>query len=206
MEHIEDWFDHYGYLVLFLGLIADFVLPFPAEPVMAYAGYLSSVHVMHWFPSMLVAFLGASIAVTISYFIGYALGMPFIERYGKWLFLKPAMVDKTGKWFDKYGYKLLLISFFIPAGRQFSGYFAGILRIPFRNFVFYSYTGALLWAVAYVGLGFLLGSHWNEVLALVKTYCGVVGIAAAVIAAGWLVIRKLPKKPGKVNRPVDSDE
>lgn len=215
MENIVHWFEQYSYFVLFFGLIADFVLPFPAEAVMAYAGYLSSVDTMHWLPSMLLAFLGTSTAITASYGIGYAAGVPFIERYGKWLFLKPSMVDRTKKWFDKYGNKLLLISFFIPAGRQFSGYFAGIIRIPFRTFALYSYTGALLWVIVYVGIGYLLGPHWQDILDKLKHYSGIIAVATVGIGGAWAAVRRIRskrishaseygKQPDKSSRPADS--
>ncbi|WP_225999857.1 DedA family protein [Paenibacillus sp. BJ-4] len=57
--------------------------------------------------------------------IGYKAGMPVIERYGRWLFLKQELVEKTRRYYDKYGDRLLLVSFFIPGVRQFIGYFFG---------------------------------------------------------------------------------
>ncbi|MGS5019795.1 DedA family protein [Paenibacillus sp. JJ1683] len=57
--------------------------------------------------------------------IGYKAGMHVIERYGHWLFLKQELVEKTHRYYDKYGGPLLLVSFFIPGVRQFIGYFIG---------------------------------------------------------------------------------
>lgn len=191
MPPIEHWFEQFGYFVLFIGLIVDFVLPFPAEPVMAYAGYLSYMGSMQWLYSVLVSFLGATVAITASYGIGYWAGMPFIKRYGKWLMLNPRRMDKVKQWFDRYGNKLLLISFFIPAGRQFSGYFAGIVRIPFRSFALYSYTSAFLWVVVYVGVGHLVGPHWKDVLHTVKSYAGLIALGGCLLVAAYMLIRRI---------------
>ncbi|UVI32017.1 DedA family protein [Paenibacillus spongiae] len=201
MPPIEHWFEQFGYFVLFVGLIVDFILPFPAEPVMAYAGYLSYTGSMHLLSSVFVSFLGTSVAITISYGIGYWAGMPFIERYGKWLMLNPGRIGKLRRWFDSYGYKLLLVSFFIPAGRQFSGYLAGIVRIPFRSFAIYSYSGALMWVFVYVGVGHLVGPHWQNVLHTVKSYAGLIVLGICLLVAAIILIRRIGRLHKSGNSP-----
>lgn len=39
--------------------------------------------------------------------------MPFIQKYGKYVFLTQRKIDLTRMWFDKYGYFLIFIGFFI---------------------------------------------------------------------------------------------
>ncbi len=170
LEIVEQLFAHYGYLVLIIGLPLDAIaLPIPpGNTTLTYTGYLSYKGVLDWLPAMASAYAGAVIGITITYWAGYKLGMPLIERYGKWLFLKPEKVKKTGESYRKYGDKLLLISFFLPGVRQFIGYFSGIIRIPFRTFALYAYTGAGLWVVGFFGIGYVFGAQWQRVLALVE--------------------------------------
>lgn len=47
-------------------------------------------------PAVGSAFMGAAMGLTITYILGYKLGMPLIERYGKWLFIKPSLVEDAG--------------------------------------------------------------------------------------------------------------
>ncbi|WP_409347106.1 DedA family protein [Paenibacillus sp. MBLB4367] len=137
-------------------------LPFPGETTMAYAGYLSYAGSLNWIVCMLFAVLGTTIGMTITYMIGYFLGMPFIKRFGKWVLLSPEKVERTRRSFGKYGNVLLFVAYFIPGVRHLTGYFSGIVRLPFRTFALYAYSGAVFWVIFFVGLGKLFGAHWEE--------------------------------------------
>lgn len=171
LEKIQHLFGSYGYSVLFFGLLLEFIaLPFPGETTMAYAGYLSYKGQLDFGILLILAFLGTTIGMTITYFIGAKAGLPFITRYGKWFLLKQDKLDKTQKWFGKYGNALIFIGYFIPGVRHFTGYFAGIAAIPFRKFALYAYSGALFWVVLFLGIGKVFGPQWNVVFQLAHKY------------------------------------
>ncbi|MDQ0173035.1 DedA family protein [Paenibacillus tundrae] len=171
LEKIQHLFGSYGYSVLFFGLLLEFIaLPFPGETTMAYAGYLSYKGQLDFGFLLILAFLGTTIGMTITYFIGVKAGLPFITRYGKWFLLKQDKLDKTQKWFGKYGNGLIFIGYFIPGVRHFTGYFAGIAAIPFRKFALYAYSGALFWVVLFLGIGKVFGPQWNVVFQLAHKY------------------------------------
>ena len=94
---VERLFEQYGYFVLFIGLPLDFiVLPIPpGNSTLTYTGYLAYKGVMDTATAFAAALTGAMLGVTITYGIGYKLGMPLIDRYGRWLSLKPSLVEKT---------------------------------------------------------------------------------------------------------------
>lgn len=187
LEHIDKLFDAYGYYVLFFGLMLEFIaLPFPGETTMAYAGYLSYAGRLNWIVCMLLAMLGTTVGMTITYMIGFFLGMPFIERYGRWVLLTPAKVERTRERFGKYGNALLFTAYFIPGVRHITGYFAGIIRLPFRTFALYAYTGAAFWVVFFIGLGKLFGAHWEELFAKFERYAPYVIGAAVLLAASYI--------------------
>ena len=94
MDWIRRLFEHHGYLVLFLGLFSEsLAAPFPGELAMAYSGYLALGQFQLVFV-ILYAFLGAAIGTTATYFIGQKLGIPFFAKYGKFIFLYPARMEK----------------------------------------------------------------------------------------------------------------
>lgn len=189
--NIEKLFDHYGYEVLFLGLLLEFIaLPFPGETTMLYAGYLSYAGILDAWKAFACAFAGTTIGMTITYFIGLKAGMPFIERYGKWMLLTPSKLDKTKKWYRKYGNALVFIGYFIPGVRHVTGYFAGIIGSPFRTFAAYAYSGALIWCALFVGLGRVFGPQWEGVLHAIEHQSWKLAIAVSVVAlAVWCVRR-----------------
>lgn len=114
IEVVKQLFEQYGYLVLLIGLPLDFIaLPIPpGNSTLTYTGYLSYLGVLEVLPAIAMAMAGAITGVTITYYLGYKLGMPIIERYGRYISLKPSIVEKTQRYYDKYGDKLLLILFY----------------------------------------------------------------------------------------------
>jgi membrane protein DedA with SNARE-associated domain len=187
LRWIQELFATYGYSVLFFGLLLEFIaLPFPGETTMAFAGFLSYTGRLD-FPTLVVlAFAGTTAGMTITYFIGLKAGMPFIQRYGKWFLFSPAKLEKTQIWFERYGSFLISIGYFIPGVRHFTGYFAGIIALPFRKFAMYAYGGALLWVLMFLGIGKVFGPQWMGIFHLFETYAlwivsGILGAAALIL-------------------------
>ncbi|EMI9087336.1 MULTISPECIES: DedA family protein [unclassified Bacillus (in: firmicutes)] len=164
MEWIHELFQQYGYYVLLVGLLLEYIaLPFPGEPTLAYAGFLSHQGDLNLPILIMLSFIGTSVGMTFQYFLGNKLGMPFIQKYGKYVFLTQKKIDMTKIWFDTYGYFLIFIAFFIPGVRHFTGYFAGIINLPFRRFAMTIYSGALFWVSFFLIGGYWLGENLEEI-------------------------------------------
>ena len=171
LKWIQELFASYGYSVLFFGLLLEFVaLPFPGETTMAFAGFLSYMGRLDFTLLVLIAFLGTTVGMTTTYFIGIKAGLPFIQRYGKWFFFSPTKLDKTQRWFERYGSILVFIGYFVPGVRHFTGYFSGIIALPFRKFALYAYSGALVWVLLFLGLGRIFGPQWMGIFHLLEVY------------------------------------
>ncbi|MGQ3479541.1 DedA family protein [Paenibacillus sp. TY11] len=121
--------------------------------------------------------------------IGYKAGMPVIERYGRWLFLKQELVEKTRRYYDKYGDRLLLVSFFIPGVRQFIGYFIGIIRVPYCKVLLYAYTEGALWVIAFFSIGYFFGEQWQYMFSIIEQYLKFFFIGVAFLAGVWLLVQ-----------------
>ncbi|HDR7515141.1 DedA family protein [Bacillus mobilis] len=164
MEWIHELFQQYGYYVVLVGLLLEYIaLPFPGEPTLAYAGFLSHQGDLSLPILIVLSFIGTSAGMTFQYFVGNKLGMPFIQKYGKYVFLTQKKINLTKMWFDKYGYFLIFIAFFIPGVRHFTGYFAGIINLPFRRFAMTIYSGALFWVSFFLLGGYWLGENLDEI-------------------------------------------
>jgi membrane protein DedA with SNARE-associated domain/membrane-associated phospholipid phosphatase len=179
---ILSWLENYGYGVLFFALLLEMLaLPLPGEVLMSYAGLLVFQGKLNWFLSILAAGTGASVGMTISYWIGYRVGLPFFEKYGARIHLGPDKIDKVSLWFQKYGNKVLIIAYFIPGVRHITGYFSGTTRISFRKYAAYAYTGAFFWVSVFISLGKVLGPKWDKYHHTINRYMLIGGIIAAVI-------------------------
>ncbi|MEE3948972.1 DedA family protein [Bacillus wiedmannii] len=171
MEWIHELFQQYGYYVVLVGLLLEYIaLPFPGEPTLAYAGFLSHQGDLSLPIVILLSFIGTSVGTTFQYLLGNKLGMPFIQKYGKYVFLTPQKINLTKMWFDKYGYFLIFIAFFIPGVRHFTGYFSGIINLPFRRFAITIYSGALFWVSFFLIGGYWLGENLEEIFQILRQH------------------------------------
>ena len=157
------YFIHYGYLVLFSFLAVELIgLPLPGELLMSYAGFLVYQGRLNWALSIIVASGGIFGGITISYFIGSVLGYPFFKKYGHYVHITPARLQGAEGWYEKYGNNLIVAAYFIPGIRHITGYFAGIVKMPYRRFALRAYVGALIWASFFITLGKVIGPDWAQ--------------------------------------------
>lgn len=188
LEFVKDWIDQYGYIVLFFSLMLELIaFPLPGELLMSYSGFLVSTGRLNWVTSILLAGIGSCVGMTIAYLVGYKLGYPFFQKYGRRIHFGPERLEKVSRWFSKYGNKMLIIGFFIPGVRHLTGYFSGITKISFRTFVLYAYLGAFFWTSTFISLGRVLGPRWEEFHGSIKKYLIIGGcIAVAILAIVYL--------------------
>jgi membrane protein DedA with SNARE-associated domain len=179
---ITDLLNQYGYIVLFAALALELIaFPTPGETLMTYCGFLSYQGKLNWGMSILIASLGIISGITVSYFIGFALGKPFFEKYGSRVHFGPEKIEKTSIWFQKYGNGLLVIAYFIPGIRHVTGYFTGISKVTYKKFALHAYIGAFVWSSTFITLGRILGDNWEKYHASIKKYLIILGIASAII-------------------------
>lgn len=164
MDQVIGWFNEYGYWILFMGLFLEFLfMPFPGGTVMAISGILAHQGRLDYLTCILLSVLGTSSGITITYFIGRKLGSPFFEKHGAKFFMGPKRRGAVESWFGRFGNKVVFFSFFIPGIRHFTGYFSGIMKLRFRDFILYTIGGAASWAAVHVSLGYYFGRNWKYV-------------------------------------------
>lgn len=152
---------------------------------MGYVGYLVFLGKMNWFMSIAIVTLGLWVGMTLAYYLGDRFGHPFFCKYGRYIHMGPERLDALSQWFGKYGNKVLILGFFIPGIRHFTGLFAGIIEMPFRVFIFYSYLGSVIFAVTFISLGRYLGADWDQYHGLIEEY---ISIAAIVVVVLLLIV------------------
>lgn len=182
MQSITALLNHYGYIVLLVALMLELIaFPLPGEVLMTYCGFLINQQKLNWFLSIVIASLGVIIGVTISYFLGNILGDTFFKRHGHYIHLGPDRLDRTSIWFNKYGNRLLLISYFIPGVRHITGYFSGITKISYKKFALNSYIGAFIWTATFISLGKILGNNWKRYHSMITKYLVIGGLVVSLI-------------------------
>ena len=188
--------DHGLYAVFGLMLI-DAVLPAASEAVMVYAGAVAAgafagqdvVLFGERLGSGFSAYLGMALAGTVGYtigsvggwWIGKGAGRPYLERHGRWLHLNSAKLDRAERWFDRWENWGVFLGRITPVVRSFVSIPAGVFHAALLRYTLLTLLGSALWAFAFAGVGWALGSRWEDFHHAFRY----VDIAvAAVVAAG----------------------
>lgn len=179
-----------GYPGIFLlTLIEGILTPIPSEIIIPFAGFLAAEGTFFLPLVIIVGTLGSTLGSTGAYYIGYYLGRPFVLKYGKWFGVKEKHVDKAEGWFKKHGDIMILVSHSLPGTRSFISFPAGIAKMRLRNFVIFTFFGALIWTTVLAIAGFYLGSHWENLIGAVGSLEIVIIIVFVVILATYLYLR-----------------
>ncbi|MEH7107890.1 MULTISPECIES: DedA family protein [Bacillaceae] len=164
MGHLWFLIGHYGYWGIVIALIGGIVgLPLPDEVLLTFVGYNVYLGNMAYLPSILCAFAGACIGITLSYLLGLKLGLPFLKRFGPKLHITEDRIEQTKKLFEKMGPLLLFIGYFIPGVRHVTAYLSGINGYSYKKFFLYAYSGAFTWCFTFITVGKTLGENWRFV-------------------------------------------
>src|SRR5215208_5677548 len=169
MNHILSLVDHYGYLVIFFGVLLESTgVPLPGETILLAAGVL--VQRGHLDLADAVAFgkLGAVVGDQIGYWVGRLGGRPFTLRWGRYVFITPERLGRAETFYARHGGKAVFLARFFSGLRVFGALVAGISRMRWRTFFFYNALGGTLWATAAVMVGYLLGGS----LDLIERWAG----------------------------------
>jgi len=109
------------------------------------------------FPLMFLVFMAAALCGdNLNYFIGRSVGPKLFKNENSKIFRK-SHLDKTHHFFEKHGKKTIILARFVPVVRTFSPFVAGMGKMPYREFLLYSFLGALLWVGIFLTGGYLLG-------------------------------------------------
>ncbi len=183
-----------GYFGVFLLMTLESTfLPIPSELIMPFAGYLAHKGEMNFWLVALVGGIGATLGSTISYYMGYYGGKPFIEKFGKYFLINEKDMRWTEEWFEKHGEKTIFITRFLPVARHLISGPAGMARMDIKKFVVFTFLGAFLWSLALTYAGFYLGSRWEEVHHLMRPF-SIVIVLFTVGVGVWYVWRHLKQR------------
>jgi SNARE-like domain protein len=152
----------YGYFGMFLAMILEAVIiVIPSELILATGGILASQRIFSFWGALLTGVIGSVFCAVIIYLMGYFGGRPFIDKYGKYFFMKQEDIEKAEAWFQKYGMLASFIGRNFPIVRTFISLPIGIMRLNFWPFVLYTTLGSIPWTFAFVYVGYSLGNNWT---------------------------------------------
>ncbi|MEV0724116.1 DedA family protein [Micromonospora purpureochromogenes] len=186
--------------VALLVALESIIPPIPSEVVLAMAGYLASEGRFHLVVIVLAATAGSLLGALVLYWLGAALGE---ERLKRWLDHLPLVdsddLEKADRWFERYGRWAVLIGRVVPVVRSLVSVPAGANRMPLGEFVLLTTLGSGVWNTLIVGLGYALGSRWEDVDRYSSWFNYAIFAVFAVMIASW-VVKKVRKRRARRDR------
>jgi membrane-associated protein len=162
--HLGEIIRTYGvwtYVVLFVIVFCEtglVVTPFlPGDSLLFAAGAFAARGDMNVLFIMVLLSIAAILGDTLNYWIGNLAG-PRVFRKEQVRFLNREYLDRTHRFFEKYGGKTIIIARFVPIIRTFAPFVAGIGSMTYIRFLSYNVIGGLLWIISFTSAGYFFGN------------------------------------------------
>jgi membrane protein DedA with SNARE-associated domain len=190
-DFITQFISSIGYIGVFILMtLESAALPVPSEVVMPFAGYLAYKGAFNLYLISILGAVGCTAGSVISYYVGRNGGRPFIEKYGKYLFIESSHIGLAETWFKKYGDRAVLFSRLLPVVRTFISLPAGIGKYDLKKLVTFSFIGSLPWCFALAYVGFSLGPSWENIIGFFNGLDIIVVVAVIMIILYYWKLKK----------------
>ena len=184
--------------------IESSVIPLPSELVVPPAAYMAAANgEMNIFLIIMCATVGACIGASVNYVVALYVGRPVVyafanSRIGHLCLVNQQKVEHAEQYFDNHGAIGTFIGRLVPAVRHLISIPAGLARMRFSKFLFYTALGAGIWNCILAAIGWYLASvvPYDELGAQVEQYSHelkYVMIALGVGVVAYLVYKACRK-------------
>lgn len=186
--------------VFFIAYIENIFPPFPSDVIVVFCGSLVAIGQGNVFTTLFLSTLGSTLGFMSMYWIGDKFGDNILEKQ-KIPFIPLETVNKVEKWFQQYGYWVIIVNRFMAGTRAVVSFFAGMSEMNLYRTTLLSAISALAWYSILVYAGYILGDKWREIGNYLTTYSTVVTIVIAGLIVLWLLFKFLRKKKNNSNKP-----
>ena len=210
IDTITAWYTanmNYTSIVALMTVESSFI-PFPSEVVIPPAAYVagnpeSVLCTTGNYPVdvlliVLAGTVGAMLGAIINYLLSVWLGRLIIYRFadsklGHLCLLSSDKVRKAEEYFNEHGKVSTFIGRFIPGIRQLISIPAGLAKMHFGSFLFYTFLGAFIWNIVLAVLGYVAHGQAD----LINEYShelSIVLIALFGVGVAYIVIKQIIKR------------
>jgi len=163
-KHLGAVIQAYGgwtYLILFLiifcetGLVVTPILP--GDSLLFAIGSFAALGSLDvWYLAVGLS-VAAILGDSVNYAIGRYMGPKVFTKADSRIFRKEYL-DKTHRFYEKYGAKTIILARFVPIVRTFAPFVAGIGAMSYPKFLLYNVVGGISWIAIFVFGGYFFGS------------------------------------------------
>jgi membrane protein DedA with SNARE-associated domain len=192
-DFVTDEIAQNGLLAIFvLKVLESACIPIPSEVTMLFGGalttasFLAPEQQLDFWLVVLAGTVGNVVGSWLAYWAGYTGGRPLVDRWGRYLLIRPHEVDRAHEWFERRGQSAVFIGRLLPVIRTFISLPAGVVRMGFWRFTFYTVLGCLPWCLALTWIGALLGERWESAERLMRPFAWAIAVVLAAGIAWWV--------------------
>jgi membrane-associated protein len=178
----------FGYVGVFTTIfleIALMIFPLPGDTLLFATGILTDSGTLDYKTLIVISSLASILSGHAGYFIGSKIGK---ERLldNNFYRVKKEHLEKTEKFFDKYGFYAILFSRFIPVIRNFISQLMGIIAYDQKKFFIANLGASIIWPVIIITMGNMLGKVFPNLIVYAEY-----GMVAVLVVLGLPVLREL---------------
>ena len=210
ISRVEQWYAahmNYATITALMAVESSFI-PFPSEIVIPPAAYVandpsSNLHATDSYPLnvlLIVLFgtLGAMIGAIINYLLAMWLGRPIVyafadSKLGHLCLLSGEKVKKAEDYFNDHGKVSTFVGRLIPGIRQLISIPAGLCKMHFGWFLFYTFLGAGMWNVVLALLGYIAGGQ-KELIDAYSHELSIVIMGLFALAIVYFIVKAILKR------------
>jgi membrane protein DedA with SNARE-associated domain/rhodanese-related sulfurtransferase len=190
MSTVIEMLVKHGYLILFLAVMAEQIgLPLPSVPVIIAAGALAGLHQLHAVHALISAIVATLLADSLWFFFGRRRGVAILEFLAKMSLDPETYVTKAQSAYSRHDSGAILVSKFVPGLGTIVPPLAGFSRLALWKFLSLDALAALMWAGAYMGLGWVFRDQIELLADFLRRFGLWMGMLAAAVLALFVAMK-----------------
>ncbi len=160
-----------AYLAIFLAMFLENIIPpIPSEIIMPLGGFFVYQQKLNFYILVFWGLLGTILGSMPWYYLGRLVNEKrlsnYLDKKGKYLGISSNDLNKSKRWFDKYGVSLVFWGRLVPGIRTLISVPAGIELMPLRKFLIWTTLGSLIWVALLTYAGYVFGENYP----MIETY------------------------------------
>lgn len=186
-------------------IVENLFPPIPSEAVLPLAGYAVYEGRFGLGTALAAATTGSVVGAWILYALGRYGGRPVVDRLRRVPGFRGNEIDRAEAWFERRGGVLVFWARIVPIARSAVSVPAGMSGMPLIKFTLLTTAGSLLWNALLIGAGVLLGSAWEQVMAVADVYGNIMLVVFGILGV-VAVVYLVKSARGTVVPPPESSE
>lgn len=194
INNLQSLVEHGGYSILFIITILEgipLIGPLiPGHTAVILSGFLIKLGIMNWIVVTVLVVVGAMLGDLVGYYLGKKYGFVFLEKFGKYIFIKKEHIEKARAIVAKHTGKAIIFGRFSPITRPLAPFIVGASNVHIRSFWFYDFVGVFIWSVSSIALGYIFGASYHVAAGIFGKFVVIAIILSILIIWGYRVINR----------------